>query len=170
MIARPRAPKSRFLKISVPLVLCLIAASCASPSQRASQSDTTEQVSSATVAEDTTPRAESLADPARDRNDPAVASLPPVDDDPQQFIGLSGLDVSHRLGAPALVRRDGPAEVWQYRGPNCLFDIFLYAQDDAAAPLSVRYVDLRSPASTTAERRECLARMLRAQQHRRHGS
>lgn len=119
-----------------------------------------------------------LADPGRDRS--AVASLPadqpPVDDDPDQFIGLDALAVARRLGAPDLVRRDGPAEVWLYGGSGCVVDIFLYkekgkgpARDTGGAGvpassggLVTRYVDLRSPAKTAAERRACLAQMLRA--------
>ncbi|MBP5859091.1 hypothetical protein KAJ83_18870 [Marivibrio halodurans] len=119
-----------------------------------------------------------LADPGRDRS--AVASLPadlpPVDDDPDQFIGLDALAVARRLGAPDIVRRDGPAEVWLYGGSGCVVDIFLYkekgkdpAQDTGGAGvpagsggLVTRYVDLRSPAKTAEERRACLAQMLRA--------
>ena len=30
------------------------------------------------------------------------------------------------LGAPEFVRRDGPAQIWQYRAENCVLDLFLY--------------------------------------------
>jgi hypothetical protein len=34
-----------------------------------------------------------------------------------------------RLGEPDFTRRDPPAEIWQYRGPNCVLDLFLYPED-----------------------------------------
>ena len=30
------------------------------------------------------------------------------------------------LGAPDFVRRDGSAQIWQYRATNCVLDLFLY--------------------------------------------
>ncbi len=129
----------------------------------------------AAVAEDTAPPAPLIADPARDRERPALAALPPdlpeVSDDPDQFIGLDGLAVARRLGAPTLVRRDGPAEVWLYRGRDCMVDVFLYADDEAeGAGLVTRYVDLRSPAKSAAEARQCLGEMLQAEALRRRGT
>ena len=109
----------------------------------------------------------STADPSRDRP-PEVAALPPLDDDPDQFLGLSGPGVSERLGAPALVRRDRDAEVWQYRSARCVVDLFLYAEEDG--PLTVRHAEIRNPALTKGERRACLAAMLRAVQRRQAGS
>ncbi len=91
-----------------------------------------------------------------------------MDDDPAQFLGLSGPAVSERLGAPVLVRRDRDAEVWQYRSARCVVDLFLYAQEDG--PLTVRHAEIRNPALTRAERRDCLATMLRAAQRRQAGS
>ena len=57
-------------------------------------------------------------------------------------------------------RRDGPAEVWQYRGQGCTMDVFLYKKGES---LDVRHVDLRGPAPSEAERRHCLAELIRAQ-------
>ncbi|MGB8842788.1 MAG: hypothetical protein WCC64_17170 [Aliidongia sp.] len=34
-----------------------------------------------------------------------------------------------RLGEPDFTRRDPPAEIWQYRGTNCVLDLFLYPED-----------------------------------------
>ncbi len=48
---------------------------------------------------------------------------------PQRFEGLEGKDVLAALGDPNFRRRDKPAEVWQYYGPGCILDLFLY--DDA---------------------------------------
>ena len=137
----------------------------------------TERVAPAPSAEKGAARSEQLA--AKPAPDPAP---PPVNDDPDQFLGQSGVAVAGLLGAPDLIRRDGSAEVWQYRGTaegrSCALDVFLYGSDAVApartgtegiAPggLEVRYVDLRGAAASFPERRACLAAMLRAQQSRR---
>src|SRR5260221_5762501 len=51
--------------------------------------------------------------------------------DTRELIGLERGDVEARLGPPALRRRDAPAEIWQYRSPLCVLDLFLY-RDGAA--------------------------------------
>jgi hypothetical protein len=68
-----------------------------------------------------------------------------------ELIGLKGDQVTDLLGHPALVRRDSAAQVWQYRGRDCVLDVFLYPPPDASkahdsAPSSERtvvYVELR---------------------------
>src|SRR3546814_9329074 len=47
---------------------------------------------------------------------PRVAALPPVNDDPAQLLGLDRDAVSALLGPPDLIRREAPAEIWQYVG------------------------------------------------------
>src|SRR3546814_1742826 len=54
---------------------------------------------------------------------PRVAALPPVNDDPAQLLGLDRDGVSALLGTPDLIRREAPAEIWQYVGGNCVFDV-----------------------------------------------
>ena len=94
-----------------------------------------------------------------------VAALPPVDDDPNSFLSLNPREIETRLGTPARVRREGQAEIHQYRGQyrgaGCVFDLFLYPNGDAAE-LRVTYVELRGDSLTKVERRNCLAGMLRA--------
>ena len=84
--------------------------------------------------------------------------LPPVDDDPQQLMGLDGDALDQRLGKPMLVRRDGDAEVWQYRADRCVLDLFLYG-----TVKKVEHVDLRNRGEgDEAAVRNCFADMLRA--------
>lgn len=87
-----------------------------------------------------------------------IAAAPPVDDDPGQFLGLDSLRVDQRLGTPDLVRRDGRAEVRQFRGQACILDLFLYPATDG---LAVKHVELRGPSLDNSGRRECLADMIR---------
>lgn len=82
----------------------------------------------------------------------------PVNSDPMQFLAQIGSEVQDRLGAPALIRRDGHAAVWQYRGPDCFLDLYLYRTE---AGMRVRHVELRNPSLDRGELRECLARLLR---------
>ena len=82
--------------------------------------------------------ARSAANEAKSAN----LAAPQINDDPQQLLGLSGIAVARRLGAPSLVRRDGPAEIWQYQETACILDVFLYTNTDGQ---HVRYVELRSP-------------------------
>lgn len=91
------------------------------------------------------------------------AGLAPIEvnDDPGQFLGASSTALADALGPPGFLRRDGPAEVWQYRrdgGAGCVLDVFLYMTGE---DLLVRHVELRGPPATTAQRRACLAAMLR---------
>lgn len=73
---------------------------------------------------------------------PALAALPaaPVTE-PARLKGLSPLQVRAVLGTPVFMRRDAPAEIWQYRGRGCTLDVFLY--DDKAGQ-SVAHYAVRS--------------------------
>jgi hypothetical protein len=87
-----------------------------------------------------------------------VAVLPPINDDPQQLMGLDRDELNERLGEPSLIRRDGDAEVWQYRGDRCVLDLFLYG-----AAKEVEHIDLRNRGEgDEAEVRDCFVGMLRA--------
>ncbi len=63
------------------------------------------------------------------------------------------------LGKPELVRREAPAEIWQYRNENCVFDVFLY---DEAGRRQVTYIEARDGAAQKIEPRACLNELLRA--------
>ncbi|MBM3598638.1 MAG: hypothetical protein FJX35_10525 [Alphaproteobacteria bacterium] len=65
--------------------------------------------------------------------------------DPKTLVGLTGKQVAELLGRPGFVRRDAPAEVWQYRGADCVLDIFLYAEPlGADGGTKVHHVELRA--------------------------
>jgi hypothetical protein len=62
---------------------------------------------------------------------PEVAALPPepeIDDDPERLLGLGPNALSDLLGRPELIRRESPAQVWQYRATDCVFDVVLYRE------------------------------------------
>jgi len=94
--------------------------------------------------------------------DPATAALPPepvIDDNPQRLMGLGPGALSTILGEPELIRREAPAEIWQYRNDNCVLDVFLY---DTAGRREVTYVEARDGAAQQIEARACLNELLRA--------
>ncbi len=98
--------------------------------------------------------------------EPATAALPPepvIDDDPQQLVGIGPVALSAILGEPELIRREAPAEIWQYRGDDCVFDVFLY---DTAGRREVTYVEARDVAAQRSDARACLNGLLRARQAR----
>ncbi len=76
--------------------------------------------------------------------------------DPAELVGLNSDIVNDLLGAPALTRREGGAEVWQYRSDICVLDVFLYG-----GPKQVEHVDLRDRAGASEPAvRACFTRML----------
>ena len=108
--------------------------------------------------DETTPLVNPPASPAMPYN--GMATLPPVNDDPQQLMGLDRATLNEKLGEPALVRRDGDAEVWQYRADRCVLDLFLYGADK-----KVEHVDLRDRGDggggDEGSVRDCFVGMLR---------
>ena len=93
---------------------------------------------------------------------PEVAALPrdpEVDDDPERLIGLERDGLYDLLGMPEIVRRESPAQVWQYRGVTCVFDVFLYEDGEDSR---VTYVEARDPRGAKGQTRQCLNELLRA--------
>lgn len=63
-----------------------------------------------------------------------VATVAPATERPiasQQFTGMRSPDLLALLGQPNLRRIDPPAELWQYRGTNCVLQLYLYRDGDA---------------------------------------
>lgn len=80
--------------------------------------------------------------------------------DPEALIGREAEEVRRALGPPLLVRRDAPAEIWQYRGHACVLDLFLYEE---ARILRVAYLEARDGEAQAVSARACLASVLAAQ-------
>ena len=89
-----------------------------------------------------------------------TAALPPVvNDDPARLMGLDPSGLAKVLGNPKLIRREQPAEIWQYRGASCVFDVFFY--EDAGLK-RVTYLEARDSTAQHIEKRGCLNGLLRA--------
>jgi len=85
---------------------------------------------------------------------PAAAPTRPPLKDVRELIGLERDQVQARLGDPAMRRRDAPAEIWQYRSPLCVLDVFLY-RDGAA--MRVTNAELRPRDGRELPAATCLA-------------
>ncbi len=91
-----------------------------------------------------------------------TAALPPapkIDDDPARLMGLDRAGLAKLLGDPELMRREPPAEIWQYRVGSCVFDVFLYEE---AGRQRVTYLEARDGAARRVGARGCLNELLRA--------
>jgi len=49
---------------------------------------------------------------------------------PEELDGQGQIEIWSRLGSPDLVRREGPARVWQYATQSCVLDLYLYEAGD----------------------------------------
>ncbi len=84
-----------------------------------------------------------------------------LDGDPERLIGLGSQGIFTLLGEPELIRRESPAQVWQYQGPACVFDVVLYQRDGVE---SVTYVEARDSQGNKTAARSCFNELLRARQ------
>ena len=89
----------------------------------------------------------------------APAIEPVIDHDPKALIGLDRSGLSKLLGEPRLVRRETPAEIWQYVGTECVFDVFLYEEKGAYRVIHAEARGDEVPQKT--EPRTCLNQLLR---------
>ena len=84
---------------------------------------------------------------------------------------LSGLDsgqVVDLLGPPSFKRRDNPAEIWQYRAPACVLDLFLYRPGKTGS-FRVRHFEARGRGKNGVSEKDCFHRLLKAHQARSSG-
>jgi hypothetical protein len=75
---------------------------------------------------------------------------------PDEFLGYSPERVLPVLGAPDFVRRDGTAQIWQYRATNCILDLFLYKTGNETR---VRHAELRPRVPGAEPVDACYSRM-----------
>lgn len=80
--------------------------------------------------------------PAQAKNVNLTRGRPAEIPTPKQLIGLNRDEVHSLLGFPWLLKREGTAELWQYRVTSCVLDLFLLGPDPG--DLKVSHVELRS--------------------------
>lgn len=89
----------------------------------------------------------------------AQPAAPILSDDTSSFIGLGDDDLSRTLGQPKFVRKDAPAEIWQYSGADCVVDFYLYA---GATGLSVAYLEARDRAAESTPADRCVKSLMQS--------
>ncbi len=85
-----------------------------------------------------------------------VAAAPAVTG-ARSLIGLTRERIVERFGNAGFVRRDGPAEVWRYRAPECFVELFIYR--DADGSQRVAHVDARSFTGRPTQADACVMRL-----------
>ncbi len=98
------------------------------------------------------------------RPKPEIARVAPEPEriypDPDALKGISARDVIEAIGQPEFVRKDQPAEIWQYRGSACTLDVFLY-QSVTGAAYKVDYIETRTQPNGPTSNRDCLVSILK---------
>ena len=106
------------------------------------------------------PAAESrAATPPDQRQALVVPPAPPKRLSTADLAGWTGADVTRRFGQPRLLRREPPAEIWQFPGTACTLLVYLYP---AGSGLAVQHADAipRRP-GTTVSSEDCIEALLR---------
>ena len=144
--------------LMIPVLGALALAACAGPSPPRPMAGTgTSALSPASYS------------PPPDSTSPA---LPPAPGDlargADRFEGLAGNDIIAALGDPNFRRRETPAEVWQYFGPGCILDLFLYDDAPGAAKGDgkVEHAELRGRPGQQPEA-ACLGKLIDERRHQR---
>lgn len=140
--------------------LLFLAACTAAPAPQKPPAEPAVQAKSVTAVPIEAPPRETPA-PKPNPKQQAAADPPArrakINDDPQQLLRLDGHRVAELLGPASFVRRDGPAEVWQYRAKVCVLDVYLYKEPSG---LTVAHVDLRQRRNAPQPARRCFHDML----------
>ena len=90
----------------------------------------------------------------------AQPAAPILTKDTASFIGLDDGTLSRTLGQPKQVRKDAPAEIWQYAGANCVVDFYLYA--GSSGGLAVAYMEARDRAAEAIAPDRCVKSLLQS--------
>jgi hypothetical protein len=99
----------------------------------------------------------SSSDPIKRANTQPAAPI--LSGDPASFIGLGDMELARALGQPKQVRKDDPAEIWQYFGADCVVDFYLYAGDSGFA---VAYLEARDQTAETTPTDRCVKSLLQS--------
>jgi hypothetical protein len=97
------------------------------------------------------PSAPLLESAAPENSAAAPAPVPAKPARPEDILGLAADAIEKLLGRPELVRRDAPAQVWQYRSASCIVDLYLYPEKTSYRVAFIEARD-RSAARMAADR------------------
>lgn len=139
---RGRKSPAQCGNLAAPLLLSALLVACAAPRQ---------------------PPAEPAPAPAEPaETEPAIslpAGLSPTLPDAGRLLGLEPRRIQDVLGAPSLVRREGTAQVMQFKNGNCVLDVIFYEETPGGA-FRARHLTSRLTNGTPHEPQACLAVIL----------
>ena len=95
----------------------------------------------------------------------STAALAPANLDPDQLSGLAHAELTALLGGADFDRRDGPAEILQYRNGTCILDVFLY-RESANEAFRVAHVEARDLKMQSVPGEDCLRSLRESRQSR----
>lgn len=72
---------------------------------------------------------------------------------PATMVGLQRARLEQLVGKPDRIRREDPAEIWQFSGRNCVLDIFLYDRGQGA---TIAYIEERDRQGAVLDAGDCL--------------
>ncbi|OUS14448.1 hypothetical protein A9Q97_03850 [Rhodospirillales bacterium 47_12_T64] len=157
-----------YLKLFIALTVATGLSACGSAARKNQPTTGTEQVSvvvddSANAKSDD--KVEKEEQPEEDVEEELAALSyeiaplePEVDDDPEKFLGIDAQQLVVLLGDPSLIRRESPAEIWQYSTKSCVLDLVLY--DSVTA-----YIEARDEQVRPMDSRTCLRSLLLSRQN-----
>lgn len=99
--------------------------------------------------------AKPAASPALEEGERGSASNSPTALLAAALIGLPRERVEQVFGLPRQVRREAPAEVWQYAGKDCVVDLYLYQA--AGGGMAVSFIEARDSAAVATEPESCFS-------------
>lgn len=151
-----RLPLRHLTVITRVILVAGLLSACAQSRKVPSAGETQTETSASQTTGESAPVQESAV--------PKAPALPEIDDDPEQLITMTRDDLNGLLGQPDLVRRESPAEIWQYRGKSCVLDVFLYNKEGQPdSPFKVVYSEARDLEAQNTDQRACLNELMRAQ-------
>lgn len=85
----------------------------------------------------------------------------------KEFKGYKAKSLVGLIGRPDFVRRDGLAQIWQYRSNACILDLFMYG---ATTDKKVKHAELRGGTIGKGPSRGCFAKLLLGRTTHKHAS
>ena len=83
--------------------------------------------------------------------------VPSIEARARELIDMDAESVRARLGQPRLLRREPPAQVWQYADDTCVLLLFLYDPKSGKGPARVQYAQGRMLPGHESEGALCLS-------------
>ena len=137
-----RKLRTGYRHLAAPILLSALLVACAAPPRQP-------------VEPTPAPPEPAETEPAESLPEETPAPLPDAD----LLLGLEPRRIQDVLGTPSLVRREGAAQVMQFKDGNCVLDVIFYEEAPGGA-FRAEHLASRLTDGTPHEPQECLAAIL----------